>query len=68
MTVADVAQINSWDAERALVVEGNSGAVVKTIGVEVDTERGQQLVDVVGEQAKDAADQTRGRSSSDTAG
>ena len=50
MAVADGAQINSWDAERALVVEGNSGAVVSTIGVEVDAERGQQLIVVVGEQ------------------
>ena len=68
MAVANGAQINSWDAKRALVVERNSGAVIGTISVEVDTQRGEELVDIVGEQAQDAADQTWGRSSSSTAG
>jgi hypothetical protein len=52
------AQINSRDAEGALLVVGNSGAVVATIRTEVDAKRRQQLVEVVSDQPKDAADQT----------
>jgi hypothetical protein len=67
VAVADGAQVNSGDGEWALLVVGNSGAVVATVLAEVDTKRGQQLVQVVRDQTKDAADQTGGGSSTSSA-
>jgi hypothetical protein len=54
------AHIDDGDSKRTLLVVRNSGAVLASICAEFDAKRGQELVEVVGDQPKDVADQAWG--------
>jgi hypothetical protein len=54
--------------ERTPVFVVHVGTMVVTIGMEMNTERVQYMVEVIGEVPEDVADKTRSRRSDDTAG